>query len=308
MLPRKKSTKFKSWLGALNFLSKIMHEVRMKELKILDGYEWMDPEEADAKVESLYQAYLNISKDSTSDDELRIIFDLIEGLIFVRDFARLADVLNDARERLYVRLDANPDDESAIDKLVDLNHASIRFLSPSPSEFVEKPFYEEIIRRCEGKTGKPELRKKQAEIGLVNHYLNWVATGGQTDDAYLVELAANLENEAAAYLEKTTGQPEFRIPYRRSLAHFHLQNGKPNEAVAQLKAALEEAPTHPKFAPTDAADFNLEIGTILANHNKHQAALKYFEAAFDIYEKAGEDYEIYALQAEAWINECKELS
>lgn len=281
------------------------HTVTMKEPKILDGYEWMEPEEVDAKVEALYEAYRNISDDSTNDDELRIIFDLIEGLMFVRDFARLADLFDDARERLDVRLENNPDDELAIDKLVDLNQASIRFLTPTPVRFSERPFYDDIIYRCEGKSGKLELRKKQAEIALVNHYLSWLAIGGETDDEELIALAANLEDDARAYLEQTAGQPEFRIPYRRSLAQFYLQNGKPNEAIAQLKAALEEAPTHPQFAPTDVADFNLEIGTILANHNKFEPALKYFETAFDIYENAGENYEIYAHQTEAWIDECR---
>ncbi|MCS7086547.1 MAG: hypothetical protein RMM53_11820, partial [Bacteroidia bacterium] len=191
-------------------------------------------------------------------------------------------------------------------KWVELQQLTARTVLSTPECFAERPIYEEIIAWCGDRGGKFELRRRQAEIALVNYYLEWLKIGGSADDERLRDLAQNLESEARSYLEKTASQPEYHIPFRRSLAHYYLQNGKPNEAIAELKAAMELLPQHPLYSDTDTADFNLEIGLILANHKKYSAALKYLEPALDAYRRAGEAFEIHALQAEALIDECRE--
>jgi tetratricopeptide (TPR) repeat protein len=277
----------------------------MQEAKILDGYEWMDPDEVDAKIESLYQDYLSFSEEETNDRDLDVVFELMEGLIFVRDYERLTDVMDDARRRINRRLENDPDDERAMDRLIELNRTTIRFIQSTPDNFAEMPYFIEIVERCEGRGDKFELRKKQALVGLVGQYRKWLEMGGSADDERLAQWSENIEAMAQEYIEQTSGQPEFRIPFRRTLAQFYLQSQKPNEALAQLKAAMEEAPNHPKFAPTDLADFNFEIGAVLSTYKKYEAALKYLNAALDIYREAGPDYEIYAHQTEAWIEECR---
>ncbi|MDW8335326.1 MAG: hypothetical protein RMM53_14030, partial [Bacteroidia bacterium] len=80
------------------------------ETRLFDAYEYLSPEEADAKVETLMGEYRRLAEDANDDDALRLISDLMTGLAFVRNLDELARVMPDAYRRVEKRMADNPED------------------------------------------------------------------------------------------------------------------------------------------------------------------------------------------------------
>lgn len=279
--------------------------------------DYLQPEEVDARVAELKASFDFEQGNYANLTDLRRLFSYIRHLIYIREFEDAADVLHKTRDYLTQALEEHPDHPVLLNLWIDWNELAMRFVLPEPDQFAEYPFYADIRETCEGRDRSFQLRDLQNQLTLLNHYNNWIQAGGNTeilDETVRAEMTllseSALDNILLVLDEwKADNDIPALVSMKRSLLRHYTLNNQPKEAVLLLKELLEELPEHPDFQVSDLADLNIEIGSIFLNYNKFKQALPYLEEARDLYEEAGEAFEVHASQADALVQEClqKEL-
>jgi tetratricopeptide (TPR) repeat protein len=274
----------------------------------------VDPDEIDERI-AAYRQSIDLKNQvySTTDDFNRI-FDYIRHLIYVREFEDAARVLHEARSHLEKAVEHNSNDLKFLNLWIDWNELAMRFVLPEPDQFAEYPFFKEIESVCLQHGDQLRLRLLHNKLALLIHLENWKSMGfeinmlpteqlnGVTE---LIEKAISEINEHLKSWKLQSAYVEL-ISLKRALLRYYSFTNQPKLAIEILKEMLEELPHHPQFNPTDLADINLEIGSIYFNYNKFKVAIPYLEAARDIYEAAGEEFEVHASQSDALVKECEE--
>ena len=274
----------------------------------------VDPDEIDERIAAYRKSIdLKIQVYSTTDDFQRI-FDYIRHLIYVREFEDAARVLHEARVHLEKAVEQNSSHLDFLNLWIDWNELAMRFVLPEPDQFAEYPFYKEIESVCLQHGDQLRLRLLHNKLALLTHLENWKSMGFEIDllpadqlDG-VTELIENAVSEINEQIISWKAQSAFveLISIKRALLRYYSFTNQPKLAIEILKEMLEELPQHPQFNPTDLADINLEIGSIYFNYSKFKVAIPYLEAARDIYEEAGEEFEIHASQSDALVKECEE--
>lgn len=277
--------------------------------EILD---FLEPEEIDDRILEFRQTIDFEKNEYRSLEELGRLFDFMRHLIYVREFEDAADALHKTRRHLEAALEDKPGDPDLLNLWIDWNELAMRFVLPEPDTFAEFPFYREIKETCAGRGPGFDLRLMQNQLGLLTHFQNWTSMGGETgklEESVREEMVAMQESAIDEINQqladwKSDGAYEELVSLKRSLLRYYSFSSQPKQAIAILKELLDDLPHHPEFTPTDLADINLEIGSIFLNYNKFKTAQPYLEEARDIYEEAGEAFEIHASQADALVQEC----
>lgn len=275
----------------------------------------MAPEDVDALIRQYESGLAPDTERPRSTEEVEQLFELMTAHSTQGDHARagqlfalLRDVITDYRAR-------NVDEEKGLEYLIDWSLLALRFTPESRDEFVCMPIYRELFAAIDAGPASLKYRKVQAQSQLHRHYLYWLNNGGDTEAlaedelAFLQaaegEYAANLEATLEAYEE--AGDNGIMIKLHRNAAQFALMQQQPNDAIRHLKATRDLLPEMEDYHPADLGDVNLEIGRIFMSYKKYEVSLRYFNEALDIYREGGEELEMFAYQAEGWIEEVRKM-
>lgn len=200
-----------------------------------------------------------------------------------------------------------------IELKLEWNTLVMRFLSPRTDEFSEYPYFAEGIALTDKATGMLHMRHLQLKLGLVNNYLQWLTMGGNREAlpdaqrAYLNELYQNIEQDTRASIKRFEEADEYSysIPLKRSLGRFLMQTTQHKAGFELLEEVVKDIAQHPDYSTTDEADLRMEVGQLLAHFEQTERALEHFRTAHTQYQAAGEDFEIFAAQAEGWVEELE---
>ena len=88
---------------------------------------------------------------------------------------------------------------------------------------------------------------------------------------------------------------------QRTLGRFWFQNAELEKAATIYSSILDRLPSLPSYSPTDEADLQLELGQLFLQSNRIEQAKTALAQAQALYEQAGEEFELLALQAEALL-------
>lgn len=278
-----------------------------------DNFDLWDPEELDAKIAE-YDKSIDVKNgDYAGKEDLARLFEYLRLLIYVRDRQPDAVALHrDMKPFVERAMNAAPDDDAMRLLMVEWHNIGMRLVMQDPDKLSEYPYYAALQELCEDREGVFAVRALQARLNLLTYYFNWRANNGdagqlsEEETAVVTEIEENFEAEAAQHYDQwlAEGYAEGFLAAQRLLARFYLMNQKPNEGIAALKALRDGLPEHPDYQPADVADVNMEIGQILAGFGKFKAAATYFREAFEVYDAAGEAWEVHAGQAEAMLEEA----
>ncbi len=221
------------------------------------------------------------------------------------------------------RFAANPTDEMALEALLALNQLTGRYFTLyERDQLTDYEYYNRVIQRTAhaepDAPGRFIAEAVRARLGLLQSMHLWQQQGGRVEklpDEQLQVLKQLHEEYPKAAQEQVEswlakGQTECAILVQRAMGTYYATTGKPNDAIQVRKALLQLMSELPETAPhahtTDRAELNMEIGGILAHHQKFKAAVGYLAAAQALYAAAGEAYESLALQAETLADDCRQ--
>ncbi|MCS6904754.1 MAG: hypothetical protein RML72_00625 [Bacteroidia bacterium] len=239
------------------------------------------------------------------------LFDYIRILIFTNAFKESLEQLNFARQTLDLALAQDPDNILLLELLIEWNRVAMRFIPPQSEEYVEYPFFMEIINTTDGREGDLQIHHWQAHIGLVNNYLHWKGANGNPDllaaedrialEQYLETLEERVQNQLKTWKEKKEFVPYILV--KRSFANYYLQNHQVQKGLSLMIELLEELPLFPSYTHPDKADLQMEIASIYWRYRRIGEAMAYVKAARLIYENSGPQYIRYVEEADIWLEQ-----
>jgi hypothetical protein len=280
--------------------------------KLNQPLEWLSEKEIILRLKQYRNQFDGLRPEQIISQPMLIdLFDFIRTLIFRQEIKESAERLNFARKALDLALDRSPDDELLVELLIEWNRTAMRFVPPRAEEYVEYPFFLEIIEATQGKSEHFAIHHWRAHIGLVNNYLNWKAGNGNPDLLPLEDRLA-LENYLETMEErvrtqlKLWKQAEQYLPYiavKRTLASYYLQNHQVLEGLSLMVELLDELALFPGYVPPDKADLQMEIASVYLQGNRVEEALPYIRSAHLVYSNSGPGYEPYVEQAASWLEQ-----
>lgn len=245
-------------------------------------------------------------------DETEEMFRYLYAVVLLQDHEEGSRMLDGMKDVIDAQLASGEDADRATDFLVEWAIVAIKHAPESREEFACLPLYEDVIEQL-GAAGPVHLHKQvRMRLQLAYHYELWISRAGNPE-ALTEEELAMLESAEETFLseweraltEATARQDaEARLNLHRLMARYYQTRNKPNEAIEQLKLILPLLESKRDYHPADKADLYMDIGRMFLQYKKYQTAKKYFALALEIYQAQGEEWEMIAMKAEAYLEEC----
>lgn len=264
------------------------------------------PEQLQANYDDLIDRLSGLEKDSPLIERIFLQLSNVMYLIAMGQLEPAIEQLHAARERLDQGLESTPEDEDLLSLLVEWNYLAMRLEISKLDEFVELPYYQELIRVTKGAKGHLALHHWRGKLGLINNLRFWQQQGGDLstiDDessAYLSKIEQKLEDEVSDAIDqmRKAGELELAVPLQRTLARFYLQLGRLEQALSELQMLAKHLDENDPTPATDVADVLLELGQLQLQAGQLGPAKENLGRAKALFESAGDDFEILAAQAE----------
>ncbi|MCZ2357735.1 MAG: hypothetical protein LC115_13765 [Bacteroidia bacterium] len=249
-------------------------------------------------------------------DNIRRIFKLIHALLFLEFYEEAIQKIHQAEEIVYAFLEQTPNATDAIDFAAEWNLLAMRFTAFSKDEFKDYPYFKEIVRLYANHPSGFHIQMVHGYVSLILNYQTWKDKGGDvsklSENQYqeLETLLNSYPKQLQELIQEAhhAGDIEKEVLLNRAVARYASAANNPNLAISCLQALLNILPQYTQHIPSDIADVDMEIAMILVNYKQYSQAKRYFEQAFTGYQALGEDYELFAAQAEGWITECTNKS
>lgn len=275
------------------------------------AFEQWTPEAIDARLAELSERFAPEEPLPNSPDALAQAFEYAHLLLYDRRVHTASEHLARLEEHLDAALAQEPEAEALLMRKIDWLQLAMGFAGFSKTEYAELPFFQEIMTLTEGRKGLFAARRAQAIIGAVQNYRVWLHQGGAPENlapedrewlnAQYVGLDATVTQVADDLAAQ--GHPQYRLAVLRTLGRFWFQNGEPDKGLALMNQVKADLPHLPNYAETDVADIEMEMAQLLMLVARNDAARFALASALAIYEAAGEDFELLAMQAETWLAE-----
>jgi len=233
----------------------------------------------------------------------------------------LANCLERVRSWLDEILGLKTEEEATEDELLLLiqwNETTLlwyRMQARLSDKFEELAYYEEILHHTSART-EPRLRLAghQARIRLLWAWQLWTQQRRQLGlghslpaevEGWLAQQQAACETEARAELEAWQAEGELPAAFglKRELALHLMRNDKPNEGLVRLKELVTDCGLLPDYHAGMLGERLEELGEILSQYGKVEAAQRYLHQALAAYQEAGEEWEVHAAQVESRLQE-----
>lgn len=246
--------------------------------------------------------------------------DAIQGMLNFRkavsvlgNIVRSADLQMSILPHIQRLIEAGTEGETALGLYVDWVFNELNLLKEELNSFVALPLYRSVFDAFDkfGEGVYPKRLKTGLQMGL--HYKYWLTLGGnsemldQNDREFLQDVAENWAEEVEQGINMLEQMEEWEkvLSLKKSMHSYFTKAKKPNDAIKYLKGMIADTPKTPDYHIADVADLQMDLGKFFADFRKWPAAIKYFEQALATYQELGEEFEMFTMQAEGWIQEAK---
>jgi tetratricopeptide (TPR) repeat protein len=250
-----------------------------------------------------------------SAEQVDELFHYLHALILTDQPERATQVFDALKPAIDAQIADPAQQEQGLENLMEWALEAIRLVPESRSTFVCMPIYHELFEAFGDAQGRHAIQLTRARLQLLRHIDFWVSKGGvvgdldEADQELIGEIGEGIQAELDAKLEvcKSNGWIKEAIQLHRGMATLRLSQSEPNEAIAHLKQVAELIPSLRDAQPTDLGDQYIDIGRLFFGFKKYATALKYFTQAHEQFTALGEDYEVFAMQAETLMEDCQQM-
>lgn len=302
--------------------------------KFKDQLDYMASEEIDQLIKERQEKYDIDTPEGYDKDDIGELFELMHSLQYRQQVKQREtysrQVLNsqdtsdlEQASRVFHSLEGiiaefreNGDDlEHALDYQIEWTLMAIQYNEEVRSDFTAYPIYRQLFDDFDTVPEHLQYKLSRVKLQLAHHYQVWLDNGGEPDvldedeREFLEDVLEGFEEECEAQIEAGEEREDWECTttLKRSLYRYYLANRRPNDAIAYMKLLAKDLPNTEDYHEADLADLYMELGQLFKEYRKYKPALKYFEKAKAIFDEEGEDLEIFAAQAESWIDEVKLL-
>lgn len=276
-------------------------------------FEQMDPDSIVQLVRELEAKLEPTVEKVRTPEEIEQTFELLHGYAAVGQHDKAAEVFDHLHSTIAEFRKRDVDAEKALRFLIDWSLLALRYTPEQRETFVCLPIYKDLFAAIETGPEKMKYQAIRAQLQLIRHFDFWQSQGRNpealpAEEREMLETAVSSFPETAeAALEKAQADEHWEALVRicRYASSFYLSARKPNEAIRSLKLAIQYIPQTENYHVADAADLNMQLGTVFLEYKKYDVSIKYFQTAKDLYESEGDELEMFAFQAEGWIEEAE---
>jgi len=268
------------------------------------------PEELSAYIEEKASLYDSKLESNLTNEDITGIMEYVKALIAKGSTLKAAKTMAAIKPLITEAAHAENALPENQEQFAHYALLAVRFIPPSKEEFADFGVLHDAISAFELSGNHDNFLCFSLKYALLNYYEEWLKNGGNTErqseeeQGYLTQLANEFESELLKTSASIT-HAEQSISFRKLLYRYYVKNQKPNEAIRELKGLAEHLPLTADYHVSELAEVYFDMGQIFLKHKKHDVAKSYFEKSLNIYEEAGEDFEMFAAQTESWIETCE---
>ncbi|HHG84059.1 MAG TPA: hypothetical protein ENJ82_04855 [Bacteroidetes bacterium] len=276
-------------------------------------FEQMDVEAIFERVKTLEANLHTATTAPHNAAEIEQMFELLHGFSASGQHEKAAQVFEQLHLAIADYRSQEENQEKALHFLIDWSLQALRFTPEQQDTFVCMPIYTDLFAAIEAGPASMKYQAIRGQLQMIRHYEFWQSKGGnpeklaEADQATLENAVSSFPEavEAAIEAEQATETWEALVRLCRYASSFSLSKRKPNDAIGHLKMALQYLPETKEYHIADAADLNMQLGTIFLEYKKYDVAIRYFGQAKSMYESGGEELEMFVFQAEGWVEEAE---